>query len=87
MGAGTVTILYQMIKEFLVLVIIALVIAIPAGWIIVGKLLDQFASRIDLNIIVFAVISICTVIIALFTVSFQAFMASGINPADALKIE
>jgi len=87
MGAGTVTILYQMIKEFLVLVIIALVIAIPAGWIIVGKLLDQFASRIDLNIIVFAVISICTVIIALITVSFQAFMASGINPADALKIE
>ena len=37
MGAGTLTILYSMVKEFMVLVFISLIIAVPAGWIIVGK--------------------------------------------------
>ena len=87
MGAGAMTIQFIMIKEFLILVLISLLIAIPAGWIIVGKLLEQFASRIDLKIIVFLIIAICALIIALITVSFQAFMVSRINPAEALKIE
>lgn len=87
MGAGTVTIQYLMIKEFLILVGISLLIAIPAGWLIVGNLLKQFASRIDLLIIVFIIIAVCALIIALITVSFQAFLASRINPAEALKIE
>jgi len=87
MGAGAMTIQFIMIKEFLILVLISLLIAVPAGWIIVGKLLEQFASRIDLKIIVFLIIAICALIIALITVSFQAFMVSRINPAEALKIE
>jgi len=87
MGAGTVTIQYIMIKEFLILVGISILIAIPAGWLIVGNLLKQFASRIDLLIIVFIIIAVCALIIALITVSFQAFLASRINPAEALKIE
>jgi len=82
-----VTIQYLMIKEFLILVGISLLIAIPAGWLIVGNLLKQFASRIDLLIIVFIIIAVCALIIALITVSFQAFLASRINPAEALKIE
>ena len=87
MGAGTMTILYTMVREFLLLVLISLVIALPAGWIIVGNLLKQFASRIDINISVFAVIAAGAMIIALITVSFQAFKASLINPAEALKVE
>jgi len=47
MGAGTLTILYAMVKEFMVLILISLIFALPAGWIIVGKLLNQFASRIE----------------------------------------
>jgi ABC-type antimicrobial peptide transport system permease subunit len=87
MGAGTMTILYSMVREFLLLVLISLVIALPAGWIIVGNLLKQFASRIDMSILVFAVIAAGALIIALITVSFQAFKASLINPAEALKVE
>ena len=87
MGAGTMMIQFTMMKEFLILVVISLVIAIPAGWIIVGNLLEQFDSRIDLKITIFLIITICALIIALITVSFQAFMASRINPAEALKIE
>jgi ABC-type antimicrobial peptide transport system permease subunit len=87
MGAGTLTILYSMVKEYLLLVVIALVIALPAGWIIVGNLLKQFASRIEMNILIFIAIAAGSLIVALFTVSFQAFKASSINPATALKIE
>jgi ABC-type antimicrobial peptide transport system permease subunit len=87
MGAGWMTIQYLLIKEFLILVVISLVIAIPAGWIIIGNLLKQFASRIEIKFMVFMIIAVCALIIALITVSFQAFMASRINPAEALKIE
>jgi ABC-type antimicrobial peptide transport system permease subunit len=75
------------VKEYLLLVVIALVIALPAGWIIVGNLLKQFASRIEMNILIFIAIAAGSLIVALFTVSFQAFKASSINPATALKIE
>lgn len=87
MGAGTLTILYSMIKEFLILVMISLVIALPAGWIIVTNLLNQFANHIEINIYVFILIAAGTLITALATVLFQALKASMINPAEALKVE
>jgi len=87
MGAGTINILWTMIKEFLILILISLVIALPAGWIITGNLLKQFASRIDLSLAVFAVIAGASIIVALVTVSFHAYKASLINPAAALKVE
>jgi putative ABC transport system permease protein len=87
MGAGTLKILYSMVKEYMLLVVIALVIALPAGWIFVENLLKQFASRIDMNILVFAGIAAGSLIIALATVTFQAVKASLINPAEALKVE
>jgi putative ABC transport system permease protein len=87
MGAGTMTIMYSMAKEFMILILISLVIALPAGWIIVENLLKQFASRIDLSIFIFAGIAAGAIITGLITVSFQAFKASLINPAEALKVE
>jgi len=87
MGADSLIVIGTMAREFLVLVIISLVIALPAGWVIVHKLLQQFAYRIDMNIIVFAGIAVGTIIIAMLTVGYQAFKASRINPAEALKVE
>jgi ABC-type antimicrobial peptide transport system permease subunit len=87
MGAGSGTILYTMSKEFILLVLISIVIAVPAGWFIVKKLLEDFAYRIELNYVVFAAISAGAIIIAFLTVSFQAYRAAGINPAKALKID
>jgi len=87
MGAESFDVMFTLSKEFLSLVVISLVIAIPLGWIIVGKLLKQFAYRIDISIVVFAAIALGAIFIALFTVSFQAYKASGTNPAEALKVE
>ncbi|MFZ0280377.1 MAG: FtsX-like permease family protein, partial [Bacteroidales bacterium] len=87
MGADTFTIMYTLSREFLVLVLISIIIAVPLGWIIVGNLLKQFAYRIEMNVIVFFVIAICSIAIALLTVSFQAYRAALTNPAAALKVE
>jgi putative ABC transport system permease protein len=87
MGAGSLTVIYTMVKEFLLLVIISITIAVPAGYIIVENLLKQFASRIEMSMLVFVKIAIGAILIAILTVSFQAFKAARINPSEALKIE
>jgi putative ABC transport system permease protein len=87
MGAGSFNIMYSMSAEFLLLVFISLVIAIPVGWIIVENLLKQFAFRIEISIAVFIIIAIASIAIAMLTVSFQSYRATGINPAQALKVE
>jgi len=87
MGADSLIVIRTMAREYLVLVMISLLIALPAGWVIVHKLLQQFAYRIDMSIIVFAGIAAGTIIIAMLTVGYQAYKASCINPAQALKIE
>ena len=87
MGAGSFTVMYTLTKEFLLLVIISIIISVPSGWLIVSKLLHQFAYRIELNPLVFAGISAGAIFIAILTVSFQAYKATGINPAEALKVE
>jgi len=87
MGAGSLTVMYTLTKEFLVFVLIAIMISVPVGWFIVDKLLNQFAYRIDINPFVFAIICAGAILIAILTVSFQAYKATGINPAEALKVE
>jgi putative ABC transport system permease protein len=87
MGADSLSVIYTLAGEFLLPVLISIVIAIPLGWIIVSSLLKQFAYRIDLSFLVFACIALGAIVIAMVTVGFQAYKASGINPAEALKIE
>ncbi len=87
MGAGSFTVMYILSKEFLLPVLLSILIAIPLGWLIVVNLLKQFAYRIDLRITVFAAIAAGAIMIAFLTVSIQAYKATGINPAEALKVE
>jgi ABC-type antimicrobial peptide transport system permease subunit len=87
MGASALAVMYTLSKEFLVLVLISIVIAVPVGWLIVGNLLKQFANRIELSVFVFAGIAAGAIVIAFLTVIFQAYKASCTNPAEALKVE
>jgi len=87
MGASSFTVMYTLAREFLVFVFIAIMISVPVGWLIVDRLLQQFAYRIDMNPLVFVSISVGAILIAILTVSFQAYKATCINPAEALKVE
>lgn len=81
---GVVTILS---KDFLKLVIIALIISIPGAWMAANKWLENYPYRITLNWWLFAFAGILVILIALFTVSFQAIKAAIANPVKSLKTE
>jgi ABC-type antimicrobial peptide transport system permease subunit len=87
MGADSVTIMFTLALEFILPVLISIVIAIPLGWVIVKNLLKQYAYRIDISFYVFAGIAAGAILIAMLTVSFQAYRASITNPSEALKVE
>lgn len=81
---GVVTILS---KDFLKLVTIALVIAIPFAWMAASKWLENYPYRITLSWWMFASAGILVVLIALITVSFQAVKAAVSNPVKSLRTE
>lgn len=87
MGADSLTVMYTLAREFLFPVLISIIIALPLGWFVVSSLLKQFAYKIDISFLVLAGIALGAIVIAVLTVSFQAYKATGINPAEALKVE
>jgi putative ABC transport system permease protein len=87
MGASIFGIVNMLSKEFLVLVIIAAVIAFPISWYGMHTLLQDFAYKINIGWWVFAIAGILSVIIAITTVSFQAIRAALANPVKSLRSE
>lgn len=87
MGAGSKDVVYSMSKEFMILVSIAIIIAIPVGYLIVDKLLSQFAYRVNMNPLVFILTGAGAFLVAMLTVSLQSLKATKINPSEALKVE
>ena len=74
-------------KDFLVLVIVALTIAFPLAFWIMSNWLEGFAYRINIGWMVFVFAGAIALIIALFTVSFQAVSAAIANPVKSLRTE
>jgi putative ABC transport system permease protein len=76
-------------KDFTRWISLANLIAWPAAYLFMEKWLSQFAFRISLpeHWYVFVYAAILSFLIAVITVSFQAYRAATINPADSLKYE
>lgn len=74
-------------REFIVLVVVAIVIAVPLVWLGMNKLLEYFAYRISLDWWVFLITCMAAIITALATVSFQAIKAAMANPVKSLRTE
>ena len=87
LGANVLNIVIILSKEFTKWVIIANLIACPIAYFIINKLLQNFAYRIDMGYKVFYITVISSILIAIFTVSFQTIKAANSNPVDALKYE
>lgn len=87
MGANVTQIVRLMSTEFLRLVLIALVIAVPIGWYMMSQWLSNFAYRIPLNGMPFLYAGMAAVIIALLTVSFESVRAAMTNPVKSLRSE
>lgn len=73
--------------DFLKLVFIAILIAVPLSWYIMHKWLEDFSYRIDMQWWMFALAGLLALLIALFTVSFQAIRAAISNPVKSIRTE
>ncbi len=87
LGASVTSVTVLLSKDFIRLVLVAIVIAAPAGWFIMTKWLQGFAYRTPIHWWVFALAGLGAIIIALITVSFQAIKAAVANPVKSLRAE
>jgi putative ABC transport system permease protein len=87
LGASVRHIIFSLSKEFLLLLLIANIIAWPLMYYFMKQWLDGFAYHTDMNIAVFLFSSVLVSVMAIFTVSFQAFKAAQANPVESLKYE
>jgi len=87
LGASVAQVTGMLSKEFLVLVLISCILAFPVAWWAMNKWLQDFAYRAAISWWIFALAGIVIVLIAVFTVSFQAIKAAMANPVKSLRTE
>jgi putative ABC transport system permease protein len=87
LGASGVNIVSMLSKDFLKLVFIASLIAIPLAWWAMNKWLQGFAYRIQISWWILASAALLAVFIALATIFYQAMKAAIANPVDSLRSE
>ncbi|TMI95980.1 MAG: FtsX-like permease family protein [Bacteroidetes bacterium] len=87
LGANITSITILIAKNFLVMIGIAILIAIPLAWYAGNQWLQDFAFRIPVQGWVFIAASLATILIALGTVSFHAVRSALMNPVKSLRTE
>lgn len=87
LGATVTGIVGLLSKDFVKLVLMAIVIASPIAWWAMSEWLKDFAYRIDIQWWMFAAAGLVAVVVALLTVSWQAIRAAVANPVDSLRDE
>jgi putative ABC transport system permease protein len=87
LGASVVSVTGFLAKEFISLILLAILIATPIGWYSMNRWLQDFAYRIPIGWWVFPVAGMFVLIIAILTISFQAIKAALANPVESLRTE
>ncbi|MBS1599383.1 MAG: ABC transporter permease [Bacteroidetes bacterium] len=87
LGASAGSLVFSLSKDFLALVAIAFIVAVPVTAMVMRTWLQGFAYRIDLSWWIFAIAGLTSFFIALITVGFEAFKAAIANPIKSLRIE
>ncbi|MEL6923080.1 MAG: FtsX-like permease family protein, partial [Bacteroidota bacterium] len=85
LGASVVNLVALLSKDFLRLVAISLLIAIPLAWYAMNNWLADFAYRTDIKWWTFALAGAGALLIAFLTVSFQSIKAALMNPVKSLR--
>ena len=87
LGASFKSIIGLLTFNFIKLVFIALVIAVPIGWYLAIMFLEDFAYRIEVSWWIFAVAGLFALLIALIAISSESIRAALANPVDRLRSE
>ncbi|GAB3316563.1 ABC transporter permease [Larkinella ripae] len=87
LGASITGIVALLSRDFLKLVLVAILIASPLAWYTINRWLQDFAYRIEIDWWVFVLGGMLAILIALLTVSYQSIKAALMNPVKSLKAE
>ena len=87
LGASVYGITSLLSRDFLRLVLLAVVLATPLAWLLIGKWLEGFAYRVDIVWWIFPLAGMLAVVIACLTVTYQSIRAAVTNPVNSLRTE
>ncbi|HWB27329.1 MAG TPA: ABC transporter permease [Chitinophagaceae bacterium] len=87
LGASISNISFILSKDFLLLILVAFLIAAPVAWFIMHKWLQNFAYRTNITWWIFAVSALAAIIVTCAAVGFQTIKAALANPIKALRSE
>jgi putative ABC transport system permease protein len=87
LGASVRGILLLLSKDFIILILSALLIASPLAWYFMNNWLQDFAYRIPVQWWMFGIAGLTALLIAMITISFQAIRAAIANPVTSLRTE
>jgi putative ABC transport system permease protein len=87
LGASALSIIQLLSLEFIMLVIVANILAWPLAWYGITQWLSRFAYHVEVGPFVFAVTLFLILVITIVAIGFQAIRAAMINPVDSLRNE
>lgn len=87
LGASVQQVVMLLSKDFVKLVLVALLIAMPTAWYGMNQWLSTFAYRTDLNLLTCLAVGAGVMLISLSTISYQSIRAAMSNPVDSLRSE
>jgi len=86
-GATVLNVVTLLSKDFLKLVLLGFVIAVPVAWYVMNQWLADFAYRIEIGPGIFLLAGGIAILIALVTVGWQSYRAATVNPVESLRTE
>jgi putative ABC transport system permease protein len=86
-GANEGTILRLILKEFLILVMISIAVAFPVASYLMNNWLQNYVYRTKPGVMVFLAAALITIIITVITISYKAYQAAVLNPAESIRTE
>ena len=86
-GATTMVIWRLLISDFIQLIVVALIIAIPISFYVLNRWLQNFAYKTSIDWWIFAIAGVLAISISLITISWYSLNAARKNPVDSLRYE
>jgi putative ABC transport system permease protein len=87
LGASVPNIVELLSKDFLKLVMLALMLGAPIAWYLTRQWLQNFVYRVELHWSVFVLVGVLAVVLAFLTISVQSLKAALANPVHSLRTE
>jgi putative ABC transport system permease protein len=87
MGATVPGILQLVFKDFVLLIVLGFVIAVPVSYYFINQWLDNFVYRTSIDVFTYGISLLIIVVIVSLTISYQSFRAARANPIHSLRAE